>query len=56
LTGAEVEDVRDLIDTYPSDRLETYPLSTKVNNPEYDRPHVIEPIELGDQSGLDDFA
>jgi putative SOS response-associated peptidase YedK len=56
LAGGDLDELRELIGPYPSERLETYPISTKVNNPEYDRPDVIEPIELGDQSGLDEFA
>ncbi len=46
-----------LLDPYPDDDgLEAYPVSTAVNDPSNDRPSLVEPIDIGEQSGLDEFA
>lgn len=46
-----------LLDAYPDDDgLETYPVSRAVNDPSNDRPSIVEPIDIGEQSGLDEFA
>jgi len=55
LTGS-VDDALSVLDPYPATELEAYPVSTQVNNPETDSPDLLEPIDIGEQSGLDDFA
>lgn len=48
--------LQELLDPSPADHLDAYPISTKVNDPTYDQPDVIEPVAVGDQSGLGDFS
>jgi putative SOS response-associated peptidase YedK len=36
----------DLLDPYPAEEMDAYPVSTAVNDPENDRPELIEPVEL----------
>jgi putative SOS response-associated peptidase YedK len=55
LRGGE-DERRRLLRPYPGDDLRAYPVSTAVNDPENDRPGLIEPIDVGEQAGLDDFA
>lgn len=46
-----------LLDPYPDDDgLEAYPVSTAVNDPSNDRPSLVEPVDVGEQSGLDEFG
>jgi putative SOS response-associated peptidase YedK len=40
------EEVHDLLDPYPDDELEAYPVSTRVNSPANDAPDLIEEVEL----------
>ena len=52
------EDAADLLEPYPEDDLEAYPISTAVNSPANDSPEILEPVE-GDstsQRGLDEFT
>lgn len=45
-----------VLDPYAGEDLRTYPISRAVNSPDNDAPEVIEPIDAGEQSGLDEFA
>lgn len=53
---ADAEDAKHVLDPFPADKLDVYPVSKQVSNPENDSPDLFEPIEIGDQSGLDDFG
>lgn len=47
----------DLLDPYPDDvGLEVYPVSRAVNDPANDHPAVVEPVDVGEQAGLDEFG
>jgi putative SOS response-associated peptidase YedK len=55
--GADPEELADLLDPYPAPEMRAYPVSSAVNDPENDSPHVIEevPAEEDVQTGLDEF-
>jgi putative SOS response-associated peptidase YedK len=53
--AAGPDERRELCRPYPEDDLDTYPISTTVNNPENDTATVIEPLG-NEQSGLGEFA
>lgn len=38
--------IQPLIESYPSDRMETYPISTRVNSPKNDSPEILERVAL----------
>lgn len=44
-----------LLDSYPADKITAFQISKAINNPDNDRPDVIEPVD-DPQSGLGDFA
>ena len=46
----------ELLDPFPADRMRSYPVSTAVNDPTNDSPELLEPVDVGRQSGLGDFA
>lgn len=47
----------DLLGPYPAgDGLETFPVSRAVNDPGNDDPSVVEPVDVGEQSGLGEFT
>lgn len=46
----------DLLDPFPNQELEAYPVSKQVNNPGAESPDLVEPIDIGNQAGLDDFS
>jgi putative SOS response-associated peptidase YedK len=52
---ADSDERREVCRPYPKDDLETYPISTRVNNPMNDDARVIEPLE-NKQSDLDEFG
>lgn len=54
LTGTP-EEARGVLDPYPSDPLETYPVSTRVNDPSNDDESLLDETDIGTQVGLDDF-
>lgn len=54
--SADPETALGLLDPYPADPLEAYPVSTRVNDPSNDDPSLFDPIDVGEQAGLDDFA
>ena len=45
-----------VLDPYPDDFLTTFPVSRRVNDPSNDSSAVLEPIDIGEQSGLGDFS
>lgn len=53
--SAGPEERQGLCQPYPAEDLDAYRISTRVNDPSNDSPHVIEP-EGSKQSGLDDFG
>ncbi|WP_232700567.1 SOS response-associated peptidase [Halobacterium wangiae] len=55
LTG-DTTDAMGVLDTYPEDVLEAYPVSKQVNNPDTETPDLYEQIDIGEQSGLDEFS
>lgn len=56
LTASDEDTLQDVLDPYPSEELQAYPVSKKVNNPANDSPDVIEEIDIGEQVGFDEFA
>ena len=46
LTG-DVDEVEQLLDPYPDDAMEAYPVSTQVNSPANDGPALVEEVETG---------
>lgn len=53
---ADAEDAKRVLDPSPADKLDVYPVSKQVNTPGNDSPDLFEEIDIGDQSGLDDYA
>ena len=53
---ADPSQAHDLLDPYAGDDLETYPISTTVNDPSNDSPDVLLPADRGEQSDLGDFG
>ncbi|OTF01850.1 SOS response-associated peptidase [Halorubrum sp. SD683] len=56
LTGAGVGELQAVCDPYPDEDLRAYPVSKRVNNPANDSPALLEEVDIGEQSGLDDFG
>ena len=50
------DDPRSVLDPYDGDDLRTYPVSRAVNSPDNDSPSVVEPVDVGEQTGLDEFG
>ena len=50
------DELRELLDPFPDDLTDAYPISKAVNNPGNDSPEVIEPVAIGDQAGLSEFS
>jgi putative SOS response-associated peptidase YedK len=46
LSSAPEEELLDLLQPYPSDRMITYPVSNKVNSPLNDVPEILEKVEI----------
>ena len=55
LAAEDEADLAALLDPYPADRTEAYPISTKVNDPDYERPDVLDPVDVAEQSDLGEF-
>lgn len=55
LQEENVDELQSLLDPYPDRDLEAYEISTKINNPEYHSVDVLEPLDVGEQSGLGEF-
>ncbi|MGB9958893.1 SOS response-associated peptidase family protein (plasmid) [Haloferax prahovense] len=53
--AADPDTRKELCQPYPKDDLDTYEISTRVNNPGNDEPQVIEPLDH-EQSGLGEFS
>ena len=43
---SEEPDPRDLLRPFPAEPMRIWPISTRVNKPEYDEPSILEPIAL----------
>ncbi|MFP4590143.1 MAG: SOS response-associated peptidase [Halolamina sp.] len=56
LDGAGVDEVQAVCDPYPDEKLRAYPVSKRVNNPQNDTPDLLEEVDVGEQSGLDEFG
>jgi len=56
LNGAGVDELQALCDPYPAEELHAYPVSKRVNNPQNDSADLLEEIDIGEQSGLDEFG
>ncbi len=56
LNGGSVDELQNVCDPYPSEDMRAYPVSKRVNNPENDSPDLLEDIDIGQQSGLDEFG
>jgi putative SOS response-associated peptidase YedK len=46
---------RSVLDAYPDDLLRAYPVSKRVNSPANDDASLLEEVDIGSQSGLDEF-
>lgn len=51
-----VDELQSLCDPYPAAELRAYPVSKRVNNPQNDSPDLLAEIDIGEQSGLDEFG
>ncbi|QLG28173.1 SOS response-associated peptidase [Halorarum halophilum] len=56
LTGGSPDKLQSVLTPYPSEELHAYPVSTRVNSPRNDSADLLEALDIGDQSGLGDFA
>ncbi len=56
LNGAGVDELQAVCDPYPDEEMHAYPVSKRVNNPQNDSPELLEEIDIGEQSGLDEFG
>lgn len=55
LTGTP-EEAAGVLDPHPPDPLEAYPVSKRVNDPSNDDESILEEVDVGTQSGLDEFG
>lgn len=55
LTEDDPEVLQGVLDPFSPEDTAAYPVSSRVNSPANDDPGVIEPVEIGEQSGLSDF-
>lgn len=55
LTGTTVE-AASVLDPHPADPLEAYPVSKRVNDPSNDDESILDEVDIGTQSGLDEFV
>lgn len=56
LDADDEDELETVLDPYEDDDLRTYTISRAVNSPDNDTPELIEPVDSGQQSGLDEFA
>jgi len=56
LNGAGVDELQAVCDPYPAEEMHAYPVSKRVNNPQNDSPELLKEIDIGEQSGLDEFG
>jgi len=56
LNGGGVDELQALCDPYPAEELQAYPVSKRVNNPQYDSPDLLEEVDIDEQAGLDEFG
>ncbi len=57
LSGDE-DELKSVLDPFPAKRMRSYPVSTRVNNPDNDSPDIVEEVVADEdaQTGLGDFA
>jgi putative SOS response-associated peptidase YedK len=55
LAATDEDELDSVLGPYRGDDLRTYPISTAVNSPDNDSPEIIEPVDVGEQAGLNDF-
>lgn len=56
LEADDSDELKALLDPFPDDLTNAYPITKKVNDASYERPDVIEPVDIGEQSGLGEFS
>ncbi len=56
LNGAGVDELQAVCDPYPAEEMRAYPVSKRVNNPQNDSADLLEEIDIGEQSGLEEFG
>ncbi|QLG63606.1 SOS response-associated peptidase [Halorarum salinum] len=56
LSEESPDELRSVLKPYPSDELHAYPVSKRVDDPGNDSADLLEEVDVGDQSGLGDFA
>lgn len=56
LADADPRAHQELLDPSPADQWRSYPVSTRVNDPDNDDPSIVEEIDPDTQTGLDEFA
>lgn len=56
LAGGDPETLQAMLDPSPGGDLVTFPVSQRVNDPSNDSPDVVEPVDVGEQAGLDEFG
>lgn len=56
LESDDQDDLQAIMDPFPDDLTDAYPISKAINNPSNDSAEVIEPVDIGDQSGLSEFS
>ena len=56
LAGGSADDLLSVLKPYPADDLHAYPVSRRANDPKNDSVDLLEPVDVGEQSGLGDFA
>lgn len=54
--AGDVATAMDLLDAFPSTEVEAYPVSKRVNKLTAESSDLFEPLDIGNQTGLDDFG
>lgn len=55
LTADDEAQLESVLDPYQGEDLRTYPISRAVNSPENDAEEILEPVDVDEHAGLDDF-
>lgn len=56
LESDDPDELRALLDPYPDSETESYPVSKRVNSADNEDSDLVEPIDIGEQSGPDAFG
>jgi putative SOS response-associated peptidase YedK len=56
LQADDPDELQALLDPYPDELLDAYSISKRLNDPGNDSPDVIDPVDVGEQSGLGEFG